>query len=192
MDIYARRWLYSYKGGIARVIDFYKVVSVTIPEGAVTKIIAADRIWCNYKNLVYSSIDVEGSIYNGCGYKEGYRVRSGGAELAVTDQGSCITGHIPVQPGDIVRLTGWNFSYASVANAVNFYNLNFTNLGQFTQQPASYGIVQGAIPEITVTGDIYMFTIPDNKDISYIRVTGNDSWGVPPQLMVVTVNQEIT
>jgi hypothetical protein len=46
------------------------------------------------------------SIYNnGLGYKQGYRVRSAGAEEAAN---SIISGYIKVKDNDIIRISGFN------------------------------------------------------------------------------------
>lgn len=144
-----------------------------------------------YTNQVLISIDTDGSIYNGTGYKNGYRIRSGGAELATNPATSRITGFIPVKAGDIVRFYGWNFSYKQATNAVNFSDASFTNIGQFTAQPASYGICLNNIPTITVEDDVYSFIVPNNADIHYMRVTAEDGYNNPPDDMIITVNEEI-
>ena len=178
------------------MIDFSVVKAITIPEGVVMKIVSAGvTLWelatDTIKNWVKYSTEADGkTIYNGgLGYKDGYRIRSGGAEQAQT--GARHTGFIPVKAGDIVRFYGWNFSYASAANAVNFSDGTFTNLGQFTTQPASYGICSGNAPSVTKVNDIYQFTVPNNTNIQYMRVTGYHSYNVLPPDMIVTINEEI-
>ena len=64
---------------------FSDLKSLTVPEGEVTKIaVGGVTIWENMKNWVKFSTEADGvTIYNGgLGYKNGYRVRSGGAEAA--------------------------------------------------------------------------------------------------------------
>ena len=54
-------------------------------------------------NRVNLSINPDGTIYNGgLGYKRGYRIRSGGAELEF-ETGVC-SGYIEVKPGDVVAI----------------------------------------------------------------------------------------
>lgn len=143
----------------------------------------------SYTNQVPISIDTDGSIYNGVGYKDDYRIRSGGGYAAQV--GARHTGYIPAVAGDIIRLSGWNFNHSSASNAINFSNAEFTSIGQFTTQPASYGIILGNPPDVTVADDVYEFTVPDNSDITYIRVTGMHDYQVLPPSMIVTVNEEI-
>ncbi len=142
-----------------------------------------------YKNWVPYSINTDGSIYNGTGYKDGYRIRSGGGETE--NSGSRITGFIPAISGDTIRFTGWNFDHKSATNAVNFYDSSFTNLGQFTTQPSGYGICSGSRPTVETNGNQHMFTVPVNTEIRYLRVTGQHAYNTLPPEMIVTVNEEI-
>lgn len=60
-------------------------------------------------NLVPTSIDVNGNIYNGTGYKEGYRFNSSKEEVEETT--TAITGYIELKPGKKLILqpgNGWN------------------------------------------------------------------------------------
>ena len=59
------------------MIDFSVVKSITIPEGVVTKIEYNGGILWQIKNKVVNmlstSIDANGNIFNGTGYKVGYK-----------------------------------------------------------------------------------------------------------------------
>lgn len=55
-------------------------------------------------NLVPLSVDVDDAIYNGTGYKGGYRLSSSGAEKA--QDHSVLTGFMPFTKTDICRITG--------------------------------------------------------------------------------------
>jgi hypothetical protein len=142
-----------------------------------------------YKNWGPFSIDTNGSIYNGTGFKDGYRVRSGGAEAA--EAGARVTGYIPTAAGDIIRLTGWKFDFKSAANAVNFFSADFTSIGQFTTQPVGYGICANAVPTVSVSENVYTFTVPNNSSIRYLRVTGQQAYNTLPPEMIITINEEI-
>lgn len=186
------------------MIDFGTVKEITIPEGVVLKIMSGSKLlWekIKFTNQVPYSTESDGvTIYNGgLGYKNGYRVRSGGAEAAISTA-SC-TGYIKVSPGDIIRLSGWDFSYVSTANAINASDSGFTNLGQITGTETdgySYGIFAGGgayegfdhktITEET-TGVWKWIVPPAASGVAYIRVSGytdGDGSG-----MIVTVNEEI-
>ena len=153
-----------------------------------------------YKNWVKYSTESDGvTIYNGgLGYKDGYRVRSGGAEVGAGD--AFCTGFIPVKGGDAIYLSGWNFSHASAANAINVSDSNRNNIGQFTMQPASYGILNaydGAYKEysfssvVEVGTGVWKWVVPpSDSGVAYIRITGYqvDKTGAD---MIVTINEEI-
>ena len=99
-------------------MNFANVKSITIPEGVVTKIVAAGvTLWeaVSYKNLMPTSIDSSGAIYNGTGWKYGYRLSSSkGTETAASYH--TITGFMPAKAGDVIRFSGsaselnWNAS----------------------------------------------------------------------------------
>ena len=156
------------------------------------------QVWkAGYKNWVPCSTESDGvTIYNGGkGYKDGYRVRSGGAEAAISPA-SC-TGYIKVSPGDIIRLSGWDFSYTSTANAINASDSGFTNLGQITSG-YSYGIFAGGgayegFDHKTITEEatgVWKWIVPPAASgVAYIRVSGYT--GGNGSGMIVTVNEEI-
>jgi hypothetical protein len=84
------------------------------------------QVWkSGYKNWVKFSTEADGkTIYNGgLGYKDGYRIRSGGAEAAASD--SICTGYIPFKKGDILRISP-AFTGLNTSNALNFSNASFT------------------------------------------------------------------
>jgi hypothetical protein len=149
----------------------------------------------SYKNWVYYSTENDGTtIYHeGLGYKLGYRIRSGGAEVAQAE-GSC-TGFIKVSPGDVIRLSGWDFGAAQVTNAINVSDSTFTNIGQFTKQPANYGILStsayaayAAASVVKEKEGVWKWVVPPaDSGVAYIRVTGHYSYGK----MIVTINEEI-
>lgn len=164
-----------------------------------------DTIWeyvLPYTNQVPISVDENGAIYNGVGYKNGYRVRSGGAEAAV-DHASC-TGFIPLKAGDIVRMSGYNALNASAQNAINVYNVNYENLGQVVgnHADAGYGIFAyggagygyGWNTVVENPSGVYVWVVPPVTDIAFMRVTGFtplEDGGTDGSKMIVTVNERI-
>lgn len=154
-----------------------------------------------YTNQVPISTDADGvTIYNGGkGYKDGYRIRSGGAEGATT-AGSC-TGFIPVKGGDAVYFSGWDFSAKYNENAVNVADSSFTNIGQFAGQ-GEYGIFapgaayaaysRGSV--IEESSGVWKWVVPPAASgVSYIRVSGftrPTGYGNYSN-MIVTINEEI-
>ena len=179
---------------------FSDLKKLVIPEGEVNKItVGGVTIWENMKNWARFSTEADGvTIYNGgIGYKDGYRVRSGGAE-GTTDRGSC-TGFIPLKAGDTVRLSGYNAIYNDAANAINVFNASKENIGQAAANVPSngYGIFSNGAAyssygwaSITQnpTG-VYVWVVPPHADIAFMRVSGYTL--ADGSKMIITVNQEI-
>lgn len=187
------------------IFDFDNYVRIQIPEGMVKKITdgAGNVIWkAGYVNMVPISTTNDGvTIYNGTGYKNGYRIRSGGAEGAQAN--AACTGFIPVKGGDIIRISGCNFAYSNTSNAINVADASFSNIGQITPShaDAGYGIFaagaayQSYCYNKAVTQEktgVWKWTVPPAASgAAYIRVTGYNASGNHGANMIVTVNEEI-
>lgn len=186
--------------------NFAQYVRLEIPEGRVKQITdgAGNVIWkAGYVNMVRISTTNNGTtIYNGTGYKNGYRIRSGGAEGAMAT--AACTGFIPVNGGDIIRISGCDFSTAGgTANAINVADASFANIGQITPNyaDAGYGIfAQNAAYQsycyqkavVKESANVWRWTVPPAASGSvYIRVTGYNANGNHGANMIVTVNEEI-
>ena len=157
----------------------------------------------NYKlkNWVKYSTESDGvTIYNGgLGYKNGYRIRSGGGEGELST--SAHTGFIPVKAGDIIRISGMNFdSDHGHGSALNVANSNFENIGQFSMTSGVYGIFK-SYPNYTQssviqerTGVWRWIVPPAESGVSYIRISCNMYDTTKPadgSLLIVTINEEI-
>ena len=180
------------------MLDFAGVKSITIPEGKVKKITRKSdgfMLWKGgYTNQVPLSTTEDGkTIYNGTGYKNGYRIRSGGLE-AVTTAGSC-TGFIKVTAGDVVRLSGdYDIKAVCTENAINVADINRNNLGQIVANNSdSYGCFQSKGENwddvISEGNGVYYWIVPSGYGIEYIRVTGYTK--ADGSKMIVTINEEI-
>lgn len=181
------------------MMDFSSLKKLTI-GGVELKQLFIDgiQVWkSGYKNWVRFSTEADGvTIYNGgLGYKNGYRVRSGGAEGA-TGHGSC-TGFIPVKGGDVIRFSGWDMTVKKNENAVNVSDSSYTNIGQAAGQ-GYYGIILNDYPDYALENSlveekpgVYKWVVPPaGSGVAYIRVSGytlGDGSG-----MIVTINEEIT
>lgn len=190
------------------MIDFTGVKAITIPEGAVKQITRKSDgvvLWkAGYKNWVRYSTEADGkTIYNGgLGYKNGYRIRSGGAEGAL--RCSAHTGFIPVKAGDVVRIGGLNFgSDYSHGSAMNVADSSRTNIGQFSMHSGKYGIfTQSAYKSYSKasvvqekTGVWKWVVPPAASGVAYIRVSCNmysTSAAADGSKLIVTINEEIT
>lgn len=182
------------------MIDFSNLKKLTIGGVALKQLfINGIPVWkSGYKNWVTCSTESDGvTIYNGgLGYKNGYRIRSGGAEGAMTT-GSC-TGFIPVKGGDVIRLSGWDFSVSTTNNAINVSNAAFANIGQLTAQPARYGIFfdgsYNAYDYSSVVQEktgVWKWVVPPSASgVAYIRVSGYTVGD--GSKMIVTINEALT
>lgn len=146
-----------------------------------------------YTNLVPLSTDADGNIYNEVGFKNGYRVRSEGEETEIS--GCTCIGFIPVTEGDIIEISGCDFSHPTVGNAINAADENYTIIGQFTAQPVNYGIfLQAAYKDygyssvVQEQAGVWKWVVPSG--ISYIRINGVTNG--EGHNLIVTKNEEIT
>ena len=152
-----------------------------------------------YTNQIPLSVDADGSIYNGIGYKEGYRLSSSGAEKENTGyiHGTICTGFIPVKQGDVVRIHGCSwYNPNSGTNYFCGYNDSFTFQGAaISNFSGYYGTWVGAelqpTHKIGENGDI-TFTITDPA-VKYIRVSSAGTTAMPldPAAAIIPVNEEI-
>ena len=114
------------------------------------------------EDLIQSSIDTDGSIYNdGLGYKTGYRLNSAGEETISTT--SAITGYIPYENGDVFRLKATNGLFQT-PQYIYGYDENFNTVRLVLACATVYDTV------ITKDGYYGKGGIgDDNADIKYLR-----------------------
>ena len=177
--------------------DFSGCKRLTIPEGAVKAITQKSNgqlLWkSGYTNQVPLSTNADGSIYNGgLGYKNGYRIRSGGAELAY--DGACCTGFIPVNGASVLRVSGYSsdFKAGGVRSSVNAFDAGFTNLGQIVGNYSGYGIFADPWTaynsnSVAQEDNCWSWTLPpEESGIAYVRVTAAAADG---SKLIVTVDE---
>ena len=155
------------------------------------------QVWkAGYKNWVKYSTEADGvTIYNGgLGYKDGYRVRSGGAETE--NASSSITGYIKVEPGDVIRFPADHW-VKSTGSAINTFNHNGSNCGQICGDTSNYGYFGSywkdyGYATVTKKGDYYEWIVPPDTEsadgCNWIRITGAVADG---SKLIVTINEEI-
>lgn len=161
-------------------------------DGVVVYVPPADA----YTNLVPTSIDTDGSIYNGTGYNINSRLSSSGAVSSGTN--GTITGFIKVKPGDVVRfaskgdIINWPFSNAT--NCIHCYNSSKNSVGRVMGNGTVSGVFNST--NATVTEEVYRkkyrLTVPDDSSIEWIRVGVYGPNGPVGGDLIVTANQEIT
>lgn len=90
--------------------------------------------YAGYINQIPISTDANGNIYNGIGYKSGYRLNSSGVDSAMA--GCYVTGFIPVDLGDEVYFenvtyqAGVTSGVASGNQRISFYDSNKSYINQ--------------------------------------------------------------
>ena len=144
-------------------------------------------------NLVPTSTDTDGTIYNGTGYKDGYRLSSSGSVSSNPEPNATHTGFIKVKQGDVIRIKILGgFAQSGGGNYICFYN-------------GSFGLIKADYPENWVNGtygttetlsdgSVLITGFTANQDsvttaTEYFRVSLNPARGAN---LIVTVNQEIT
>ena len=126
-----------------------------------------------YTNVLPLAIDTDGSIYNGTGYKNGYRLNSGATVKEASGQGH--TGFIKVTNGDTVRMK--NYARGTEGyDYIHYFNASFTRVNSV--QPTDH-----FAPDANG-----MYTIVINSDCVYIRISAGEF----TKNTIVTINEEIT
>ena len=169
--------------GIIADYDNHKIYVVRIGRGESREIAVTNYI-VSYTNVLPIAIDIDGSAYNGVGYKADTRwsTSSGGEK---NESGIYISGYIPVSTGDIIRVKNIEMDKNNtITNAcmVMFYSALGVHCGNHGASDLT--TYQNAIWD--ENGMLTQFTI-QGMEMSYIRLQasyiGEDS--------IVTVNQQI-
>lgn len=127
-----------------------------------------------YKNWVKYAVDSSGAVYNGTGYKNGYRLNSSATEKEAVECGH--TGFIPITNKSVIRIKNVGLCTAGYQYC-HVYSSTFVHRG--AQQYA----------ELLTPDDngIITFTTPDDPSNAYIRI----SLGEFSEETIITVNEEI-
>lgn len=144
----------------------------------------------SYTNQVSISIDSSKNIYNGAGYKDGYRLSSSGAEKERTY--STVTGFIPTKSGDIIEIQGYKwYDTASATNYFCAYDKDFKFIGAIVAKGTTYT----SNPTSNITGDDEkaIITVANNSNIAYVRISvyEESNGNLTGANLIVTVNEEI-
>ena len=123
-------------------------------------------------NQLRLATDIDGTVFNGCGYRNGARIR-GILEIGETDY-SFVTGFIPVKPGDVIYFSGNCFSpqheNASVMNHA-FYDEEKRVVGQVSMQEAEacFEVLETNDDGFLVSMRVDPEAVPENT--AYVRLT---------------------
>ena len=121
-------------------------------------------VW--YKNLIPSSTDEHGNIFNGTGYKNGYRLNSEGKE---TPEGNkTVSGFIKYKPGDVIYTKGSITRAYSTQIYFCVYDSNHTCLDKCQMQ----SIVKGFKWIEYSDGKTYGWSL-NTSDVVYKDTAGN-------------------
>lgn len=125
----------------------------------------------NFTNLIPSSIDLNGNIYNNIGYKPNTRWSSSG-NTETSYNGMCLSGYMPCKKGDVLRLK--NIEVGTYSPYILLFNsltrIPFKLISSFPQ-PDQLGV--------------YTFTLSD--DVAYFRI----SVGVIDSTSIATINEGV-
>jgi hypothetical protein len=143
----------------------------------------------SYTNLVPTSKDASGAVYNGKGYKEKYRLSSSGEESQTN--GAVVSGFIPYS-GQIIRAWGSTSANAGTSgNYVGFYDASHTKLHVLagTHSGVTYTAVDGKYQMLVDPAGTLDTVKPLIAQAKYIRC----SFGVcaDPAAFIVTLDEPI-
>lgn len=171
---------------------------VTVNE----KIIPPTQKRTNCTNLVPTSIDTDGSIYQGTGYLQNYRLNSSYTLTAFKNL--VATGYMPYKKGDIIRMCDVSWipeDFGENDNSdlicyISFYDSSFNGLGSLNVTMNGEGTSRGICGALEsahhVTTDNFGVTtfnmyFTDESQIAYFRISAYGYGGD----MIVTTNEEI-
>ena len=171
-------------------------ISIASVTGNVV-ITAFAEVQASYTNLVRTSIDSDGSVYNGVGYLDG-KYMSGGVPSSGADSNATITGYIEINSvstiGDVYRFKGvgeptashtrmaiCNSSFAKIAETNSFLGSALLSFFTLTTETASDGTT------------VYVVTVNDKiqhhySNAQYFRFSFDGTSGKD---LVITCNEEI-
>lgn len=180
-----------------------KEVKLTLADGTnvirTILVFVGEDVPAKYTNQVPISIDTDGSVYDGKGYADGYRFNSSGEQAA--QAGTCVTGYIPYNKADVIRMKGVEMQAETLHCGFMFFDSNFNKLCGWhapntVAGPNGYALYNGSnfsgIPTYSEDNNgitTYQFTnFVSSCSPSYVRIfaIGNGAD------MIVTLNEEIT
>lgn len=187
-----------FANSIAECTDTSKVY--VLPDGY----IYAYKMAGGYTNLLKTAIDTDGSLYNGKGYKDGYRLTAADEATEQEKSGMFLSGFIPIKKTDIIRVSSAMWSNVSTYAKIWFYDADFKLMAGYTQNGyvAEYNgyksgtastcnsIADKSKQSVTVNGNETILNIvysPNCTNLTYIRFDGCGSGANA----IVTLNEEI-
>ena len=185
-------------GGVDITSSVYADGTINIPSVTGDIVITAtENVTVSYTNLVSTSIDSNGSVYNGVGYLDG-KYMSGGAPSSSADSNATITGYIQINStdtiGDVYRFKGvgeptashtrmaiCNASFAKITETNSFLGSAILSCFTLTTETASDGTT---VYVVTVNNAIRHYY----SNAKYFRFSFDGTSG---SNLVITCNEEI-
>lgn len=185
------------------MIDFTKIKKLTIGGVELKKLfINGIQVWSAIKNWVKYSIDTDGSIFNGTGYKDNARLSSSGGVSGSAQNGSVTTGFIPWY-GDttVLRMKGVEWKNATANYSGHYYLNAYDENKKFLHYLTSAGH-SDLTHIVTVTRDANGVetikfsetygttntTLQAFRNAAFIRINAHGKGAD----MILTINEEIT
>lgn len=185
-------------GGVDITSSAYADGTINIPSVTGDIVITAtENVTVSYTNLVPTSIDSDGSVYNGVGYLDG-KYMSGGVPSSGADSNATITGYIQINStdtiGDVYRFKGvgeptsshtrmaiCNSSFAKITETNSFLGSAILSIFTLTTETASDGTT------------VYVVTVNDKirhyySDAKYFRFSFDGTSG---SNLIITLNEPI-
>ena len=145
----------------------------------------------SYTNQIPLSTDETGAVYNGTGYKDGYRL-SGSDATETASSGSILTGFIPVKAGDVVRFSGVYLGTSGGGEKSYFFDANKANhshiMTPYNWKEKIDVAEFGPYEYNDTTHILSSFTVPNDANIAYVRFSLHGTTGADA---IITVNEEI-
>lgn len=166
------------------------VISIASVSGDISITATASKE-THYTNLIPTSTDSSGAIYNGIGYKDGSRLNSSGSET--TDgRHMSVTGFIPYTQGQTIRLGGSNIAFNEYGCMMYFYKADKTAIAGFDYNrvgDSAFGTWD------TSEGSSVFAVVPSASkipNVAYFRISASvRNAGDTGSGMIVTIDERI-
>lgn len=144
----------------------------------------------SYTNQVPISTDVDGNVFNGTGYIDGYRINSSGATVALS--GFTTTGFIPFTKGQTIRIGGEGITYDSYGCMLMYYDTSKTvianvGIGYDKVGNTNYGTWTTEETSVFCLDPVDNYPSTFSGDSLYIRISAKGSGAN----LIVTLDEKI-
>lgn len=143
-------------------------------------------------NKVPTSIDKDGTVFNGCGYQDGKRLSTSSGNLSDRANTATTTGFIKAVGGNDVYIGGlkW-FNTTDGHNVIAAYKSDFTFIGSLNSQNGGTTSVKTIHSSITGGDSVTTVKLIEGLGIEYIRVSYAASTTITGANAIVTINEPI-